>query len=216
MPTPAADPVKPLPRGPHRLSREEVAGSQRARLIRGFTELLAERGYGAVTIGELAARAGVSRGAFYEQFDGKEECLLAAYDEFAQRLLAAVTRDVSDDTPWEGFISSALDGYLGTLERDPVSARAFLVEMDGAGPTARARRREAMRAFAVLIEQRHEAMRERNAQLGPLPKPAYLALALGVRELVRDRLEEEDEPRLTELVPDVVAWVTAMVAGARA
>src|SRR5687768_9673813 len=120
----------PLPRGPHRLSREEVAGSQRARLLAAFTELLAERGYAGVTIGELAARASVSRGAFYELFEEKEACLLAAYDAWASELVGEMTRDVADDTPWEGFIGSALGGYLGALERDPVAARAFIVEMD--------------------------------------------------------------------------------------
>ena len=102
-----------LPRGPHGLSRAEVAGSQRARLLEAFTELLAERGYAGVTIGELAARAGVSRGAFYELFADKEACLLAAYDAWAAELVAEMTRDVADDTPWEGFIEAALGGYLG-------------------------------------------------------------------------------------------------------
>jgi AcrR family transcriptional regulator len=204
----------PLPRGPHGLSREEVTGSQRARLIAAFTELLAERGYAGVTIGELAARASVSRGAFYELFADKEACLLAAYDDWAAELVAEMTRDVAGDTPWEGFIEAALGGYLGGLERDPVAARAFIVEMDAAGPAARARRREAVHAFALLIEQRHEAMRARNPELGALPRTAYLGLALGVREIVREELERRAAPKLSDLAPEIQRWVTAMVAGA--
>jgi AcrR family transcriptional regulator len=203
-----------LPRGPHRLSREEVAGSQRTRLLAAFTELLAERGYAGVTIGELVGRARVSRGAFYELFADKQACLLAAYDDWAAELVAEMTRDVAEDTPWEGFIAAALGGYLGALERDPVAARAFIVEMDAAGSVARARRREAINAFAALIQQRHEAMRARNPELGALPRVAYVGLALGVREIVREELERRATPKLSGLAPEIQQWVAAMVAGA--
>src|SRR5581483_8986086 len=105
--TTAPPPVR-LPRGPHQLSREEVAASQRLRLERAITELLAERGYAAITIGELAARAGVSRGAFYEHFSGKENCLLSAYDRWAANLLESMAGGVTEETTWDQFIDLAL------------------------------------------------------------------------------------------------------------
>ena len=205
-----------LPRGPHALSREEVAASQRARLIAAFTELLAESGYGAVTIGELAKRASVSRGAFYEQFASKEDCLLAAYDEFAAGLLRSMTDGVSEDASWDEFISLTLDGYLGALERDPVAARAFIVEMDAGGERARERRRQAIHGFAGLLAQRHREIQAIDSAVGDLPESVYLGLALGVRELVHERLCSQEAPRLAELRPDVMLWITAMVEGAAA
>src|ERR1700729_2861076 len=108
---------EPLPRGPHGLTREQVGESQRTRLERAFTELLAERGYGGVTIGELARRARVSRGAFYEHFADKRDCLFSAYERFATELLGAMTAGVGDQTAWGEFVETALTGYLGTLER---------------------------------------------------------------------------------------------------
>jgi AcrR family transcriptional regulator len=210
------EPTARLPRGPHRLTRREVAASQRRRLERAITELLAERGYAAITIGELAARAGVSRGAFYEHFSGKEDCLLSAYDRWAASLLEAMAGGVTDQTTWDQFIDLALDGYLGSLEADPVAARAFIVEMDGAGPRARERRRQAIHAFAETLGARHRAMRRRRRGLGPLPARVYLGLALGVRELLREALEEADEPSLRGLRADVRTWITATVEGATA
>lgn len=209
-------PVEPLPRGPHGLSREQVTDSQRLRLMSACKELLAEHGYTGVTIGELARRAGVSRGAFYQHFADKQECLLAAYEHWANALVVAMTADLADDTPWSTFIDSVLDGYLGTLERDPAAARAFIVEMDTAGSAARQRRREAIHAFAALIAQRHAMIRARDPALGPLPDRAYLGLALGVRELVRDTLEDDPRADLMALAPDIVDWITAMVEGAGA
>lgn len=205
--------LTPLPRGPHRLNRETVASSQRTRLLRALTELMADGGYGAVTIGALARKAGVSRGAFYELFPDKEACLLAAYDDFAQRLAAAVTGELADDTPWEAFIDRLIAGYLDGVERDRVAARAFLVELDAAGPAARARRRQAMRTFATLIAQRHATIIARESRLVPLPERAYAGFVLGVRELVREALE--DDVPATELASEIKAWITAMIEGAR-
>jgi AcrR family transcriptional regulator len=175
---------------------------------------LAEHGYAGVTIGELARRARVSRGAFYGQFEDKRACLFSAYDRFAGDLLAAMTAGVGDDTTWEEFVDAALRGYLGTLERDRIAARAFLVEMDAAGPEARVRRGEGVRMLADMLHDRHEAIRRTDPNLAPLPEPVYLGLCLGVRELVRERLERDDPAPLTELAPTVTLWVTATVRGA--
>jgi AcrR family transcriptional regulator len=181
-----------------------------------LTELLAEGGYAALTIGELARRAGVSRGAFYEHFADKEACLLAAYDHFATTLLTAMTAELTDDTSWDVFVSRVLDGYLSTLERDPVAARAFIVEMDAAGAIARRRRRDGVHAIATMLGERHAAIRARNPALGELSGRAFLGLALGVRELVREALEDDPSPRLTELMPELVVWIGSVIEGAAA
>lgn len=211
-PAPTTSPA--LPRGPHKLPRGAVTASQRERLLRAMTELLAEGGYGATTIGALVGRAGVSRATFYELFAGKEECLLAAYDVFAQRLLNAIFEAVSPDAPFDVFIDEATFAYLSTLDADHVSARAFMVELEGSGSAGRERRRAAMHTFAAAFAERHRAARESDPSLGPLPERAFLGLTLGVRELIRERLEIENEPPLIELAGDIRTWAAAMVAGA--
>jgi AcrR family transcriptional regulator len=203
-----------LPRGPHSLSRGQVAASQRARLMAALAEEVAAAGYAAATIAGISRRAGVSPRTFYEHFDGKEDCLFAAYDAFVEILLARMGAEVTPDSDWHEFITSALNGYLGALEDDPVAARAFLIEMDAAGPGARRRRRRAYEQFAELIKVRHAVIRRRDSSLAPLPDRVYLALAHGVRELVCDALEASSRPRLTELGTDLLFWITATIRGA--
>src|SRR5207249_11332900 len=53
-----------LPRGPHGLAREVVQASQRARMLDAMAEAVAEKGYGAVSVADVIARAGVSRKTF--------------------------------------------------------------------------------------------------------------------------------------------------------
>ena len=69
-----------LPRGPHTLTREEVAANQQARMMSAMIELVGEQGYGPTTVAQVTARAGVSRKAFYEHFANKEECIIALFD----------------------------------------------------------------------------------------------------------------------------------------
>jgi AcrR family transcriptional regulator len=136
-----------LPRGPHRLAREEVLASQRGRLLDAMAEVVAERGYGATTVADVIEHAGVSRKTFYEHFAGKEECFLAAYDAGAEVLMATM-RAAADPVA----------AYLDTLASEPAFARTFLIEIGAAGPRALARRREVHDAFARLIGDRPEAL----------------------------------------------------------
>jgi AcrR family transcriptional regulator len=136
-----------LPRGPHRLAREEVLASQRGRLLDAMAEVVAERGYGAATVADVIDHAGVSRKTFYEHFRDKEHCFLAAYDAGVEVLMATM-RAASDP----------IAAYLETLAAEPAFARTFLIEIAAAGPRALARRREVHDAFAALIGDRPEAL----------------------------------------------------------
>jgi AcrR family transcriptional regulator len=57
-----------------------VVGGDGARIVEALVSVLYERGFGGVSVGSVCARAGVSRGAFYEVFDGLEDCFLAVLD----------------------------------------------------------------------------------------------------------------------------------------
>jgi AcrR family transcriptional regulator len=205
-----------LPRGPHGLHASQVAASQRERLLAAATELLGTEGYGGVTIGAICRRAGVSRATFYELFADKEACLIEAYARFARALVDAIFTAVAQDADWDAWVASAIDAYLGSLERDPVAARAFLVELEAAGPAPRARRRDAMSGFAAAFAERYRTARAADPALGELPDLVFLGLTLGIRELVRERLETEESPQLTDMARDIRLWAAAMVAGAGA
>src|SRR5580693_6951940 len=62
-------------------SRGKTGGKRertRAALIAATLEIVAEKGFAAASLDEIAARAGMTKGAIYSNFAGKAELLLAA------------------------------------------------------------------------------------------------------------------------------------------
>ncbi|MGH8505749.1 MAG: TetR/AcrR family transcriptional regulator, partial [Stenotrophobium sp.] len=82
--------MKSLPKGRHSLSREQVAASQRTRLLKAAVELGTERGFASLTLTDIVSRAGVARSTFYEYFADKQQCFLESFDYAADRVLKRV------------------------------------------------------------------------------------------------------------------------------
>jgi AcrR family transcriptional regulator len=147
-----AENTQQLPRGRHRLTREQVLASQRGRILAAVAESVAEHGFARVTVADVIARAGVSRETFYEQFADKEAAFLAALDAGAEGLLeilgAAISLPAAD--PLER-LDHTLKAYLTTLASEPSFAKAYLIDAYGAGPAATARRIELQARFVDVI-----------------------------------------------------------------
>ena len=74
------------------LPQEFVAAHKRRRMIDAMAELCAEQGYEATKIADVVARAHVARKTLYDNFSGKEELFLAAFDATLADADAAVER----------------------------------------------------------------------------------------------------------------------------
>jgi AcrR family transcriptional regulator len=66
----------------------------RAKLVKAARPLFARRGYTAVGTGEIARRAGVTRGALYHQFASKQDLFLAVYETVERELTERVAAQV--------------------------------------------------------------------------------------------------------------------------
>jgi AcrR family transcriptional regulator len=144
--------MTPLPRGRHRLSRDEVVGSQRMRILRAMAETMAERGYARTSVAEVLRRARVSRETFYEMFASKEDCFMGAFEAAYGHILDAMSAGPEGDEPSEGGrLARVLEDYLAALASDLPSARVFLIEVYAAGPEAIERRAELQRGLVEAI-----------------------------------------------------------------
>jgi len=142
------------------LSREEVAGSQRRRLLHATTEAVAELGYVKTTVADILARAGVSRATFYDLFTDKESCFQAAYAanaELVASVMGAELARVREDGENAPLIrlDRVLTVYLRALHDAPALARVFLVEVYAAGPTAIEQRCASLERFVDIVAETH-------------------------------------------------------------
>ncbi len=141
-----------IPGGHHGLSPEEVAESQRGRILEAMREAIAEQGYADASVADVIKRAGVSRKTFYAQFTAKEDCFLAIYDEQMGRL-RDVTRDAFEaQDDWVPSLRAGLTALLNALAYDDTVARLCFVDVLAAGPRAAAARNETMRELESVLE----------------------------------------------------------------
>ena len=99
----------------------------RGQLIEVATRLFTEHGYEGTSIEAVLAAAGVSRGALYHHFAGKEALFTAIVSAVSDRITAEINEAISDCTdPVDAMHTGALAWI--DLAGDPVVQRVILVD----------------------------------------------------------------------------------------
>ncbi len=198
----------PLPGGHHGLSREQVAESQRERLLAAVAHVVAERGYQATTITEIVKNASVSSRVFYEHFASKEECFLAAFDAVLGHLQELIAAAVEPHSDWPQQVIAALRTALRFFTAEPDLARLCLVEALTATPAVAIHFREA----ALTAIPLHEAGRAERPDGQTLPESTEDSLLGGLITLTSRSILTGAES-LQALLPDLVDFVLAPYLG---
>lgn len=193
----APDPGGPgVPAAPPRRSREKTGARERKRqetrerIVDAAAELFAERGFDAVSVMEIARRAGVVEKTVFNHFPVKEGLVFDADPPMRAALLDAVRRRPAGESVAAAagsFVVSAV-GMLGSPEAADGVAR--MAQVIRGSRTLQAREREILGeltdALAALIAEETDA---RSGQLEPwLAANAVLGLYASLLELARDRV----------------------------
>jgi len=134
------DPERAIKRGPRRQPAEVVAATQRERLYDGLVHTVAQKGYTNARVSDICQAAGVTRPDFYALFAGKEDAFLATYQHGTRVMMSLMDEAYAAADDWRTGLREALRVLLDVLAAVPAFAVVALVEIDGAGPTARAAR----------------------------------------------------------------------------
>lgn len=112
------------------LPRVRPSGSERRRqLVECAYDLLAEGGLDALTIRTVLERTGLARRAFYESFGGKDDLVLAVFEEtlhLAASHYGALVEEIATPLERVHFIVTAIvlgQGYLGQESDAPRDRR---------------------------------------------------------------------------------------------
>jgi AcrR family transcriptional regulator/DNA-binding MarR family transcriptional regulator len=144
--------------------RSGVEEIQRARMLAALVEVAGERGAGGVTVARVVTCSGVSRRTFYELFEDRDACFLAAFDLAVGRAAQRVLPAFEAAGAWRERMRAGLAAMLEFLEDEPGMGRLLLVDALGAGAAALARRTSVVEH---LIDAVDEGRREARASARP-------------------------------------------------
>ncbi|HEX6115701.1 MAG TPA: TetR/AcrR family transcriptional regulator [Solirubrobacterales bacterium] len=200
-----------LPRGPHNLPRSEILASQRLRLVDAMLREVGARGYEATTVGDVVGRAQVSRNAFYELFDDKQDCFLAACDEVGERTLARVDALASQPS-WLDAARVGFDDFLAWWDAQAGLMAAYLVDMPTAGRAALEQRDRQVARFTEIFDSLAARAREEQPELPPLPELAARLLVSAIFELLGQEIRAGRAAKLAELRRPLLDFVVRTLA----
>jgi AcrR family transcriptional regulator len=113
-----------MPRG--QFDRSARRAETRARLLHAAAEVYALHGFGGATLDEVAAQAGLTKGAVYDHFGSKENLLLALMEEYlagqvAAQLMLFDRERASAERPLAGS-----EDWMARLHESPDRFRLFV------------------------------------------------------------------------------------------
>lgn len=107
--------------------RARMVEETRAKLIRAARKAFATQGYAAASMDDLTAEAGLTRGALYHNFGGKEGLLRAVIDQIDAEMVARL-RTVREraETTWLGLLAETV-AYI-EMALEPEIQRIVLLD----------------------------------------------------------------------------------------
>ncbi len=190
-----------FPSGIRSLPSDLVSAVQRERLLAAMLRATAELGYREVSVQDVLERAGVSRPTFYEHFENKEACFLAAFDTTAARLRGRIEAAALDGQSWRERLRLGLEELLHFVSEDPDAAMALIVDGRAACPDALTRRDELLAHFSSCLD----SMVRTEAPSGEAPSPiAAAGIVGGIEALLYSRLNRGETDGLQDLLPSLM------------
>ncbi|HEV7564063.1 MAG TPA: TetR/AcrR family transcriptional regulator [Solirubrobacterales bacterium] len=174
-------------------------------------ELVAKRGYRGTTVEQIVKRAGVARVTFYENFDNREDCLLACFEygiEEARSRMAAAALP-ADGRDWPQLVRAGLAALLDYVASEPALARTCLVETVTAGPKALAHYGRALESFTFFFSRGRE-LADHGEEL---PETLEESIVGGIVFMIHQRLVRGETDQIRELLPTVLQMSVAPYLG---
>ncbi|HEU5143286.1 MAG TPA: TetR/AcrR family transcriptional regulator, partial [Solirubrobacterales bacterium] len=189
-----------LPPGRHLLPPDYVSQNQRERILLATATLVAERGYQKTTIELIAKTARVALSTFYEHFEDKESCFLAAFEESVEAAREIFSDLVDPQLSWPQQIATGLEVLLEMVVKEPERAKLCLVEAQAAGSASLARYQAMLESVAAKLRE-GRALNPRGASL---PEGLEVGIAGGLAWLIHQRLTADRPEGLEALLPEML------------
>jgi AcrR family transcriptional regulator len=176
----------------------------RTGILEAMATAMAERSTGAVTVAEVAARAGVSGAAFSALFADREACLLAAFDLGVQRASSSVIPAFEAEANWLDAIKVALASFLRFLEREPELGSLIVFYSLSGGAEVQLRRRQVLSVLAEVVDRGAERIEPGRHRPPPLIAEGVVGAVLTI---IQNRMLAEGQESLLTLFGELVSII---------
>jgi AcrR family transcriptional regulator len=167
-------------------------------LIAAMVRVAAAKGYPSTSVADVLEVSGVGRATFYELFEDKEDCFLAAHGVLIDNLFAQTTAAYERPGQWPARVRNGIAALLDWFADDPDIARVTMLEIATIGPGVQKLFGKELTRFSALLE---EGRRFSQSPDGPPNLASIAGSAVFVRvyeEVVQGRAAEL--PRLLPLL----------------
>ena len=176
---------------------------RRGRILGALATCMAEKGYRATTVADIARVARVSKTVLYAHFRDKEDCLLELVSRATDKVLDELRRTQQEGAaaglPWRDRLHGTVSALLSALASGPEIAWAVLVEVQAAGRSGLALRRDVLDRYVTLLCETADELAARFPdEVRPVGAELVLAAVGGIHELMLARVERGQAARLTE------------------
>ena len=170
------------------------------RIARAVAAVIAEKGYGAMSTDDIAAKAAISLSTFYAHFADKRDAVLGALEMSGAQVMALAVPAARRAGDWQQGVRALYEAICAYFVAEPTMAELATVGVYGAGPHALARRDRVIDSLAAMLAPGFD---ENPAAPAVTPE----AIAATVYALMREQVRSGGSRSLGAVVP-LATYVT--------
>lgn len=177
-----------------------VTAGRRSEYMEAMVDLAFERGYDAVAVADVAARAGGSVAEFESLFPSKLACAVAILEGIAESNLQAVRGAFDSEPAWPESLRAAAYAHADWILANPKKMHFGLLETVWASELTGALRDHLFGEYIAMVD----AGREAAEDPGSIPDGTALGVVGAITEVITRRLGGKMDPELIDLVPEMM------------
>ncbi len=170
------------------------------RILRALASVVAEKGYPAMTVNDIASRASISLSTFYAHFADKEEAMLAAVDSGSAQMLATTLPAFRRAPDWPHAVRGAFGAMFAFCAAEPEYTTLGAIDVYAAGRRVLERRDQVIEGMQALLVPGYEL----EPNVSPL---AAVAIGGAIYSMIYDQVRRGAVESMQELAP-LAAYVT--------
>ncbi|MGK8520269.1 TetR/AcrR family transcriptional regulator [Nocardia asteroides] len=192
----------------------ERKAERRLRFLDAATRIFAERGYANCSLADVCAAAGLSKRQFYEEFETREDVLVAAYDRIQDEAAAAVLARMGQLDPrfdLPAAMTAVVTAYLDSIGSDPHRAKVAFIEVVGVSDRMERHRRARRHAWASVLESHVAPVVAPGSRVRGAPGWGASALIGAINGLAHEWVLADPRPAVAELVDLLVPIALTLI-----